>query len=143
MRPNSIIMFERLFLASLVVGLVGLALTYQQSVDALANDPATAALGLGGGALLGIVVFSYAISLLLWYFIARRASTVAKWIFIVILALGLVSLVGVVTGPWTLETILNVVVYGLEVVAAGFLFQPDAKAWFASRGAAADPDTFA
>lgn len=141
MRPQSIIMFERLFLASLALSLVTLALGYEEMVAALAEDPGLQRLGLGSGFLIGMVVASYALYLLLWRLIARKGSKAAKWIFVALTALGVLSALPSLAGPWDLLALVTLAVYALEVGAAIFLFRPDAVAWF-DGAAPADPATF-
>jgi hypothetical protein len=141
MRPQSIIMFERLFLASLVLGALSVVLNYQDRADLAANDPGMRQLGLGSGFLFGLVIVSYAIYLLLWFLIARRASKAAKWILVVFTVLGVLSTLPALTGPWDAVFVLSLVVYALEILAVVYLFRPDAKTWFDGSGQA-DPATF-
>ena len=89
MRPTSIVLFERLFLLSLAIALVNGFLQYDALVAQVGNDPALAQLGWGSGAILVVMAISLLIPLLLWYFIARRASNIAKWILVVMTLLGL------------------------------------------------------
>jgi len=130
MRPASIVMFERLFLASLVLSLVGVIIGFDGMVDQLASEPGTAELGLGGGFLAGAMAVGFAISLLLWFYIAHKASNVAKWILIVLAAFGLISLPAMLTGPWDATVLLGLASYALEIAALIYLFRDDAKAWF-------------
>ena len=141
MRPQSIIMFERLFLASLVVSAVSAAIVYDELVNLFANDPGMEQLGLGAGFVTALVGASFAIYLLLWYLIARKASNLAKWILVVFVAIGAATALRALAGPWTLSVALNFAVYALEVAALAFLFRDDAKAWLAGERPA-DPSTF-
>ncbi|MBO9517828.1 MAG: hypothetical protein J7493_07155 [Porphyrobacter sp.] len=141
MRPQSIIMFERLFLASLVLSVLSLIIGYQAVVDALASDPSMQQLGLGVGFVMGVAVVGYAIYLLLWYLIAHKAANWAKWVLVVFVAFGVTSLRAALTGPWNLTTILGLAVYVLEVAAVVYLFRADAKAWL-SGTQEADSATF-
>lgn len=141
MRPPSIVMFERLFLASLAIGLISFAVGYQNMLAALANEPTLQRAGFGSGFLIGTAAFSYAIYLLLWYLIARKAAKWAKWVLIVLIAISLISLPGALTGTLSLTVLLGLAVYALQLAALVNLFRPDAKAWF--RGEmSADPATF-
>jgi hypothetical protein len=130
MRPPSILMFERLFLASLAVSAASIVIGFDSMVDQLASEPATAALGIGGGFLAGIMAFGMAISLLLWFLIAHKASNVAKWILIVLAALSLISLPAMLTGPMDTTVLLGLASYALEIAALVYLFREDAAAWF-------------
>ncbi len=130
MRPRSIILFEWLFLASIAASAVNLILGYGQMRDLWLSDPRIAQIGLGSGFLIGAAVFSFAIYLLLWFLIARKASNVAKWLLIVFIAIGLISLPSALTGPFSLEQGLGLLIYALEIAAVVCLFRPDARAWF-------------
>lgn len=141
MRPPSILMFERLFLASLVLSVLAFVVGYDAMNEQLANEPGMAELGLGSGFLTGAVVVSLAIYLLLWFLIARKASTVAKWILVVLLALSLISIPAIFAATLDLIAILNIAVYALELAAAVYLFRADAVAWFRGEWNT-DPTTF-
>lgn len=133
MRPPSIIDFERAYLASLALGMVNTAINWQGIKQSLEN-PALKDVGLGLGFMIGVLVFSMALSLLLWFFIARRPSTVAKWIYLVLAAFSIVSIFSSLTTlPFGTEVMLNVVAQLLQLYAAWLLFKPDAKAWFAGQ----------
>ena len=132
MRPPSIIDFERAYLASLALGIVNTTIHWQV-IEQSFEDPALQVLG-GPGAIVGILAFGMAISLLLWFFIARRASTVAKWIYVVFIAFGVIGIISSLTTlPFGTQLILNVVAQLLQFFAAWLLFKPDAKAWFAGQ----------
>jgi hypothetical protein len=141
MRPASIVMFERLFLASLALSVVSFFINYESMLRDLETQPGLAELGLGSGFAIGSMAIGLAIYLLLWFFIARKASSVAKWILIVLLALSAISLPAMVLGPWNLGLALGVAVYALEIVAAVYLFREDAARWFKGE-VGADPATF-
>ena len=144
MRPASIIMFERLFLASLALGVVIFLAGYEAMMDQLGREPAVVQLGIGGGFMIGLMVVSVAINLLLWFLIARKASTVAKWILVVLTVIGVGGfLASLATTPmtWDLATLLSVLSYLLEVAAVVFLFRADAMAWFKGEWTT-DPATF-
>ena len=141
MRPESIVMFERLFLASLVVSAGSFLIGYEDTMRLAASDPAMQRFGLGSGFLLGTLAVSFAIYLLLWYLIAHKASNVAKWILIVLVAIGLATVPMSLTGAMTTPLLLNLAVYALEVAAVVFLFRADAKAWFKGE-LGSDPATF-
>ena len=147
-RPVSIINFERCYLGRVALGFLALALTWNTQVAMLTRNPATAQLGGGAlyGSLLTGLVIGAVIAILLWYFAARRASVVAKWIIVVFFAFGVLSLLNslskgvILPGLGGVLTVTNTV---LQAVAVWMLFKPDAKAWFADRGRAADVgDTF-
>ena len=144
MRPRSIVLFEQLFLASLVVSLIGLALGFNAVASQWSSDANVRAIGLGGGFLLATAAVSYLIYLLLWFLIARRGSNVAKWFLIAFVAIGVVSTFATLAANshyvLTLVNALGLVCYALEVASLVFLFKPDANAWL--KGERADPAAF-
>ena len=145
MRPRSIELFEKVYLGAIAIGLVNTFLSWSQ-VNAMLDDPRMQAAGMGSGTLLFGLVVGILIPLLLWYFIARRASNVAKWIYIVLTALGLFAFLSSLANPLVskgLVTILGAAAVGLQVYGAWLLFRPDAVAWLESKGAKGpgDPGT--
>jgi hypothetical protein len=141
MRPPSILMFERLFLGSLALSVVSYFVNYESMLRDLETQPGVAELGLGSGFAIGSMAVGLAIYLLLWFFIARKASSVAKWILIAFLALSVISLPAMVMALWDLGVVLGLAVYALEVAAAVYLFRDDAAAWFKGE-VSTDPATF-
>ena len=143
MRPHSIILFEKVFLAAVALGIVNSLLSWG-TMTAMLDDPAMRAAGMGSGFIVFSLVIGTIISLLLWYFIARRASNVAKWIYVAIIALGVLTMVVNFANPAIpkgLYLIGALIVLVLELYAGWLLFRPDAKVWLESRGTegAADP----
>ena len=88
MRPESIVNFERFYLGALGVGLVNTALSWGATQEMLASDPALGAAGFGTGFFVSVLGLGLIIPLLLWYFIARRGSNIAKWILTVLFVIG-------------------------------------------------------
>ena len=131
-RPSSVILFERLFLVSTLLGLINTMLLQPRVA---ANHPE-----LSPGLMLAVTVVGVAIAggllLLLWYFAARRGSTIARWLLVAL-------------GAWTLYSLINLLVSGsavsglltasviaanvLQLAAIVMLFRPDARPWFARR----------
>ncbi|WP_174293053.1 hypothetical protein [Sphingomonas bacterium] len=139
LRPQSIITFERCYLGAWLIGLVNLALTWNGRL-ALADANAAATIGAGTVstiALVGVVVGGI-ITLTLWWFVARQASVVAKWIVVVFFGLGVLGFLASIGRGTMLPGIggvLTVVSWVLQAVAVFMLFRPDANAWFAARPA--------
>jgi hypothetical protein len=129
MRPKSIVLFERLVLLSIVLGIISAFLIREQ----VAAMVATAGQGMGTSTVYivqGIVICLY---LLLVWFISRHGSPVAKWIYVIISGIILIS--GLVRIEQTLEfgtvaAIISVVQYVITAVTIWLLFRPDSKAWF-------------
>lgn len=143
MRPNSILLFERLYLASLVVGVINLVLSYERIVAQMQRDPAVAQLGWGSGAVIVMFGLGMAVSLMLWYFTARRGSSIAKWFLVAFTAIGLLSLPTTLATGSGLPLIMAIVINLLQLIAVVMLFRADARPWFSRKEpAAADPATF-
>jgi hypothetical protein len=147
MRPASINMFDRYFLGALVLALLNLPLAYQDSLDILKANPATAAAGYGSGFIITVMVFSLGIPFLLWFLIARRASNIAKWILVVMTGLGMLMMIPslpILLQRGGLSNAITLILTALQLFAISFLFRADAKAWLASRGRnwPTDPNIF-
>jgi uncharacterized membrane protein len=138
MRPVSIVRFEQAYLASIALWLLNLALGWKARLGSLENNPAFAGnpqMGeLAQTMMIGTTVFMLILWLLLWYFTARRASEVAKWVVVALFGLSVVGL------PFTLmsypvvgvlSVVLSVIAFALTAYAVWMLFRPDARAWFA------------
>lgn len=139
MRPASIQWFERIYLATLVLGLVNLLVHFGKLGEVMGNT----------GSTMTVVMLSFAIgiaiSLAFWYLVARRASNIAKWFLVVLVVLGVLGLPGAYGMISTLG--LPYVALGalstlLQVVAAGLLFTAESRRWFAAKGAPPSPDVF-
>lgn len=143
MRPPSIVGFERAYLAAIALSLLNALLNWDAMVAPL-DDPAMRATGLDSNFVLISLAVGTAIALLLWYFIARRASNVAKWIYLVLLTLGLLGMVMNLANPAIPKDIvmlLSAIGALLQLYGGWLLFQPDAKAWLSGEGRV-DPSTF-
>lgn len=77
-RPQSIIWFERCYLAGIVLGLIGVALRWNAATAAMQDNPAVANLGPGamGGIMTFGIVVGLGINLLLWFGAARKGWAV-------------------------------------------------------------------
>ena len=142
-RPASIVLFEKLYIAVIVIGVIGVALSWN-SLSAMAGAQPGVPASMGSGILIGALIFGFLIPLLLLYFIARRASNVAKWIFVVLTAFGVYSVIAGLANPMMPKGLLlavNVVSLVLTLYCAWLLFRPDAKAWLDSKGGDVRGDT--
>jgi hypothetical protein len=136
MQPNSIRKFTLFFFLSLVVMLVATAMSFE---ELLAIAEAQAGAQLGSGILIGSVLFWAAILLLLWYLVARKGFVIAKWIFVLLVLYNVVTSFGIFAGGLTISKGMSLLATVLQVAAAYYLFQPDAKAWFAGERATEAP----
>jgi hypothetical protein len=135
MRPPSILLFERLYIVKIVLGLVAGAFALSRiSATILPTGAPVAVQKMMPVIMIASMAFGVIVSLLLLYFIARRASDVAKWIFVVFFALGAISLIRSFSGRFPIAGWmhgLSLVQVAMGAVMLWLLFRPDAKAWFA------------
>lgn len=95
-RPASIVTFERLYLGALAIGVINTVMSWSTNQAQMAAQ--TAQVPEAGQIISWLVPVATAIgvgiSLLLWYFIARRGAAVAKWIatILVVAAVGFMAL---------------------------------------------------
>jgi hypothetical protein len=132
-KPYSIKLFDRLFMGAIALGLISFVLRWKESADLLANSPQVSAAGLGSGFLIISFATGIGFNLLIWFFISRRASKVAKWIQTIFYGLGLVFFLANLSNPLAphgLALALNLIIYALYGGATLMLFRPDAIAWF-------------
>jgi len=145
MRPESILWFERVYIGRIVIGLALSIYTFYWMRSSFGYwPPVSTAIGLMsiGGVVLGVLI-----NLLLLYFIARRASTVAKWIFVALAVLMVVPVLYRVIAPNFLPAALKMGPLfgaGLDFTMIMLLFQPDSRQWFERRGVVEEDyaDTF-
>lgn len=131
MRPKSIVLFERVELLAILLGIAGAALGMERTVAMVRQ------FGFGMGFVVVVQAVSVAVMLLLLYFIARRGSIVAKWIFVVFVVLGAINILlnfNVVLAQGT-SAIVSVAQMLLQLFGVFLLFRPDTGPWFDDRAA--------
>lgn len=132
-KPPSIARFEQFYWASVILGLLNTALNWNTSRALLAANPilANATWFLPLTQIIGL-----SIAVLLWFFIVRRPSVVAKWVQVVFAAFGAFGLlsalflVATARTPIGTQVVIGLIANILYIAAAAMLFKPDAKAWF-------------
>jgi hypothetical protein len=143
MRPASITMFDRLFLGAIVLGILNTVVSYDETMAQLKADPAVVEMGMATpGFLFGTAAFGFAISLLLWFLISRKAATVAKWILTVFTVIGTLMIPFSLGELGLIAMILTLLVTAMQIAAIWMLFRPDAKLWFEHGPKGMDPSTF-
>jgi hypothetical protein len=123
-RPASIIWFERLYVASLLISLFTIG-------------PVFRAVGLGSLpplTLMVIVLFAFGLPLLLALLTSRRRSNIAKWLFVIVVGLGTALAIydGVDSGAWK-WSVPGILIWALQIAAVALLFAPSARAWLTSK----------
>ncbi|WP_374407369.1 hypothetical protein [Pelagerythrobacter sp.] len=136
MRPDSIRKFDMFWLGALALGVVNFLLTYgslKAQIDAQFAQSGLDA-DMGGAGLIGGFVFGIVINLALWFLVSRLRLEFVKWILILLILLGLTGLPDLFATGVAVSIVLSLVAIVMQAAAIWFLFRPDAKAWFASKG---------
>lgn len=149
MRPQSIVRFEQAYLGATLLWLVNLGVGWKARLESVNANPAFAGnpqmAELAQTMMIGTTVVMLALWLLLWYFTARRASVVAKWVLVALFGLSVVGL------PFTLlsypvvgalSTVLSLGTFALTAWSVWLLFRPDASSWFAGDAGQSDTAPF-
>ena len=139
-RPPSIVRFEALYLFGLALSLAGWALSWGSLERRLALDPRTASIPWLWWFLPAGLLLSVAVTLLLWWLTARRASRVGKWLVTIFATLSAIRLAinlpaltsGIVPLPMVILSFATTIV---GILAAVMLFADDARVWFGEAGA--------
>ena len=145
MRPRSIVNFERVVLLNILLGIVNLVVNWDkmqaaQQAALVAKGQARMA-GMVSSLTIGVEVIFVCIWLLLVWLISRKGSPVAKWIYVVLAVITLIFAlfgIGKAAALGTIPLVLAIVAHLLTLASLWFIFQPDAKAWFAE-GRSVDP----
>lgn len=130
-RPASIWQFERVLLAATLVEAFNQAITLSQARTVL-DDPALAKIGLGLDTYVAIAMIGPCFALLVWFYIARRASAAALWLYVGLVALATAA---AIQSLWHAELLavtrfVQAISLGLHNYGAWLLFRPDSRAWF-------------
>lgn len=125
-KPKSITIFNRLNLAATLVGISNILVHYGALRDAAISKGASPA-----GPFLGILllVLSY---LIFWFFIYRRSSNVAKWVFVVVTAVSAAMIplqLAEVIAVGQIYAVIDGIAFALQLAAMAMLFRVDSKVW--------------
>lgn len=138
-RPNAIVWFERLYLGSWLLSLIGLAYNWGSMHEMIEQNPVSQQFGVG--TLMNMVIAGIAlgalVTLVLWYFTARQHSIVAKWFvvgFFVLGLLGVPALIKLFTDGELTTALLQSGVFVLHAASVWMLFQRGARIWFGEIG---------
>ncbi|MEI4507880.1 hypothetical protein WBQ88_09845 [Sphingopyxis sp. CCNWLW253] len=143
-KPDSIILFDRLFLVSLALGVLNFLFAWSDMSAKIARAPEFAATGFGTGFLIASFAIGMILNLIIWYFISARASKIAKWILTAFFVIGLISMLSNLSnplGPQGISLGVALVITVIQGAATYMLFRADSIAWF-NRKPPVDPDTF-
>ena len=143
-KPDSIILFDRLFLVSVALGVLNFIFAWSDMSAKIARAPEFAATGFGTGFVIATFAIGMIINLTIWYFISARANKIAKWILTAFFAIGLLSMLSNLNnplGPRGISLGVAFVITLIQGAAIYMLFRPDSIEWF-NRKPPVDPDTF-
>ena len=134
MKPASIKKFDMLYLAALIALVLSVVLNLDAITDlseteaALAGQPSLGAAGVLMG--LGLVTL---LALVFWFLISRLRIEMLKWLLALVSAYLLISVIAAM-GSVPLASIgFEIAMAVLLAAATYFLFQSDAKEWFAAK----------
>lgn len=134
MRPDSIKKFDLFFLASIAIAVVQALMNYETMEAAVGAQLETAGLGSEMSAILPIsLAVGFALQLLLWFLISRLRLGWVRWVLLAFVAYRALSIPLAVSSGVASLSITGVIAALLQIIALWFVFQPDAREWFASR----------
>lgn len=132
-KPESIRIFDRLFWASTLIGVLNFLFNLKETSEKFATNPEFAAAGFGIGFIVTTFVGSMMLNILIWYFISARASKIAKWILVVFFIVGLFSVIRNFNNPLALHGLafgVLVILTIMQGVGIYMLFRRDSLDWF-------------
>lgn len=135
MKPDSIRKFDIFYLACVALGVASSLLNYEAQVASVGRLWQDA--GIADAA--GIFVFvslgiAFVINLLLWFLVSRLRMGWVKWVLVVFVAYSAITMAAAASMGMGSVSITGVITTLLKAIAVFFLFQPDAKEWFATKG---------
>lgn len=134
MKPGSIRKFDWLYLGSIAVNLLGFVFNYDTiAAQTNAELAAQGVEGLSTGVLIGGLLFGTAISLALWFMISILRIELAKWLLLLLTAWSVLTTATAAASVFDSSVAWGLISTIMTIVALWFLFQPDAKAWFAEK----------
>ena len=134
MKPGSIRKFDWLYLGSIAVSLLGFVFNYDTIADQTNAELAAQGIeGLSTGVLIGGLLFGTAISLALWFMISILRIELAKWLLLLLTAWSVLTTATAAASVFDSSVAWGLISTIMTIVALWFLFQPDAKAWFAEK----------
>lgn len=148
-KPDSMKKFDLFFWGSMAFSVIGMALGWEAIEKAMAAQEISAAqAALGEGALQTITVVGLVVGLLiygvLWFLISVKRIEFTKWIYIALVAYGLIQLPASfeLVGGFSAMHIPGVISTILSLLAIWMTFRPVSREWFAARNEGKVRDEF-
>ena len=135
MKPDSVKKFDLFFLASIAIAVVSALMNWDQSLAGA--QEALSQSGMEGQAETFLIIglaFGIGLGLLLWAMASPLRLGFARWLLLLFVAYRAVSIPLALTSGMGSLSITGLVTVLLEAIALWFLFRPDAKQWYATRG---------
>lgn len=130
LRPTSIIWFERFLLTALAID----ATNNLASWNSLSTNLVAKGMSPNAILLLLMCLAAPTVGLLFWYFVARRASNLARWILTILVVLGGIGFVAVLlhrdAGDQPGILFIAALAELLKVLAVALLFTEKSAGWF-------------
>ncbi|MES2289700.1 MAG: hypothetical protein V4530_08175 [Pseudomonadota bacterium] len=125
-RPSAIVWFERLYILSIILSVAGTAGNWSELTSVEGDDGAI--LGAIGTIVVGVVYFA---DFLLWLFIMRRRSKLARWLLAIVTIVAVpLELANPDSRPWDIWSTLLIIEITVSFAALVSLFAPGARRWF-------------
>lgn len=137
MRPRSMILFDRVFWVTMGLTVFNGVYSYQAIQERVLREQAVSGINLGSGFIGWTLGISLLFNLLIWFFISRKASDVARWIWVAVTGLGLLAAptsLNTVFGESTLRGLILTALWLLQLILTYFLFTRESREWFARKG---------
>lgn len=129
-KPKSIRSFDRLNLVATLIGVANIIVHYGVLRTLAISKGASPA-----GSILAVILLGLSY-LIFWFFIYRRGSNIAKWVFVAVTAISVAMIplnLSEVILVGTAYAISDGVAFLFQLAAAAMLFRQDAALWFARK----------
>ena len=119
-RPKSIIWFELLSIGAILISLIPMYQFLETMRNGAVSTPGV----------VGAVLVSLGLPLLLTLLVSRKRSNIAKWIYVLLMAVGFIAIARVLLTVGTADLdYVGAAVTVLQAVTVGLLFTGSARAW--------------
>lgn len=125
MKPVSVKKFDILYLGSVALGLIALALDFDNVVGGMSESLAAVSM-----------FFLVVISAALWFLVSVLRIEAVKWIIALFMAYSVYSFALGFSPEIDLRLVLEILSTVMTLAAIYYLFRPDAKAWFSEKRSA-------
>jgi len=140
MKPQSIKLFDYFYLGALFLGVLSFITGYDAAKAQLAAEGAANGVSISPLFMVAGYALAVGFGLLLWYFVSKQRSTIAKWIIVILFLMSLASVGSYFGGPMPLSEIYGLVSLFCHAVAVSMLFRGDAIRWLENRPAPAEAE---